>query len=102
MTAIPITSIMILHKNTRSLAQTATTSQFCVPCLSNNIPNCAVTIIAEAKATALLASHTVAKIQWSLGAYSQIMDRISIARGATYADDKNICQYGIFHVRFKY
>lgn len=81
------------HKNTRSLAQIATTSQFCVPCLSNNIPNCAVTILAEAKATALLASHTVTKIQWSLVAYSQIMDRISIARGATYADDKNICQY---------
>lgn len=51
-------------------------------------------MVAEAKATALPASRFVAKIHWSSVVYLQIMDRISIAREATYADDKNIYQYG--------
>lgn len=48
----------------------------------------------EAKAIASTGSNALAKIQWSSVAYMQIMDRISIAREATYADDENICQYG--------
>lgn len=51
-------------------------------------------IVVEAKASSLQASCSAAKVQWSLAAYLQIMDRISIAHEATYADNENICQYG--------
>ena len=87
-------SIMILDATTRGQVKLATTSEFRLPCLSNDLRSCAVAIVAEAKANSLPASRSVAKIQWSSVAYLQIMDRISIAREATYADDENICQYG--------
>ena len=87
-------SIMILDETTREIAQLATTPDFRLPCLSNDLQSCAVAIVAEAKATASPASRNLAKIQWSSVAYLQIMDRISIARRAPYADDKNMCQYG--------
>ena len=81
---------MILDETTRLQVQLATR----FPCLSNDWRSCAVAIVAEAKATALPAAEALAKIQWKSVAYLQIMDRISIARGATYADNKNIYQYG--------
>lgn len=72
----------------------ATDSEFCFPCLSNDLRSCTVAIVAEAKANSTTSSRFVAKTQWSSVAYLQIMDRISIARKAPYADNKNICQYG--------
>ena len=86
-------SITILDETTRLQVQLATISEFRFPCLSNDLRYCAVAIVAEAKATALPAAHTLARIQWKSVAYLQIMDRISIARGATYA---------ISNLRFEY
>lgn len=87
-------SITILDETIRLQVQLATAGKFRFPCLSNDLRCCAVAIVAEAKATALPAARTLARIQWKSVAYLEIMDRISIARGATYADDENICQYG--------
>lgn len=86
-------SITILDKSIRRKIPLAAISEFCFPCLSNDLRCYAVAIVVEAKATALLAAHTLAKIQWKTVAYLQIMDQISIACEATYADHKNICQY---------
>lgn len=85
---------MILDLTTRNCVTGATTPEFRLPCISNDLRSCAVAIIVEAKAIASPASNALAKIQWSSVAYMQIMDRISIAREATYADNENICQYG--------
>lgn len=87
-------SIMILDSTTRDCVTEATSPEFRIPCISNDLRSCAVAIIAEAKAIASTGSNALAKIQWSSLSYMQIMDRISIAREATYADDENICQYG--------
>lgn len=87
-------SIMILDATTtrQLVGMTITISRS--PCLSNDQQSCAVVIVAEAKASSSQASRSAVKVQWSLAAYLQIMDQISIAREATYADSENICQYG--------
>lgn len=56
-------AIMVLDKGTRSQARMATTLDFCLPCLSNDLRSCAVAIVAEVKATAGPASSILAKIQ---------------------------------------
>ncbi len=85
---------MILDATTRVRIVGMTTNTFRFPCLSHDQHSCAVAIIAEAKANSSQASRSAANVQWSLAAYLQIMDRISIAREATYADNENICQCG--------
>lgn len=47
-----------------------------IPCLSKNLRCHAVAIVAEVKATSLLASATAAKNQWSSLAYLQMMERV--------------------------
>lgn len=89
-----VASFMILDATTRVRIVGMTANTFRFPCLSHDQHSCAVAIIAEAKANSSQASRSAAKVQWSLAAYLQIMNRISIAREATYADDENICQYG--------
>ncbi len=65
-----------------------------IPDFSSNLCSCAVAITAEVKATSSLASLTAAWNQLSSLAYTQMMERISISREATYVGDENICQYG--------
>lgn len=72
----------------------ATTLDFRLPCLFNDLLNCGVAIVAKVKAIAFPGSGSLAKNQWSLFTYMQIIDRISIALQAPYSDNKNIRQYG--------
>ena len=85
---------MILDENTRLQARVAIDCEFHLPCFSTDRRSCAVAIVAEAKANDTPSALSAARAQWSSVAYLQIMDRISIAREAPYADDENICQYG--------
>ena len=65
-----------------------------LPGFSNNNSSFAVAIVAEAKITSSEASFLAAQNQWSIMAYTQLMQRISITREETYVGDENICQYG--------
>lgn len=84
---------MIFDDFTREYAKLATDCEFRLPCFSNNLRNCAVAIVIEAKANDTPSSRFAARAQWSSIAYLQIVDRIWIAHGTPYADDENICQY---------
>ena len=65
-----------------------------LPGFSSDCSSCAVAITAEVKAICSPASVAAAFNQWSVLAYTQMMDRISVIREATYVGDENICQYG--------
>ena len=65
-----------------------------LPGFSDNLRSCAVAIVAEVKATSSQPSLLAAKNQWSMMAYTQLMQRVSITREETYVGDENICQYG--------
>ena len=82
---------MILDDFTREYAKLVTDCEFRLPCFLNNLRNCTVAIVTEAKANNTPSSRSAARAQWSSIAYLQIMDRIWIARGAPYANDENIC-----------
>lgn len=95
-------STMILDATTRNFVTEATTFESRLPCISNDLHSYAVVIIAEAKAIASLANNALAKIQWSSVAYMQIMDRISIACEATYANNGKHLSVRIFNLWFNY
>ena len=65
-----------------------------LPGFSNNNSSFAVAIVAEVKLNSSEPSFLAARNQWSIMAYTQLMQRISITREETYVGDENICQYG--------
>lgn len=64
-----------------------------IPCVSKNLCNCGVAIMAEVKTTKSITLLTSAKYQWSFFAYLYIMKYISIIREKSYDEDEDICKY---------